>query len=375
MKNIIRKNSLLTGKTNLEHLITFKKFPVFMGCTLSDIKKDLKSDMIFEICKDTGIIQLKKLLPLNIVYQKNHNDGIGIIWQEHYKRFAQFVSNYKPRRVLEIGGANSNIANNCLNINPNLFWTIIEPHPLFQEKRNIKIIKGWFDNDFKPSVAYDAIIHSHVLEHVYSPEEFLKHVSSLQKAGQKMIFSVPNMFCQLEDKFTNCLNFEHTCFLTEEIIDYLLNKHRYRILEKQYFNRHSIFYTTEKCDDIIKINLPAKYQVYKALFNDFISYHLDLIKKINKKIKNFDGDLYLFGAHIFSQYLIAFGLKTDKIKGILDNSPIKQKQRLYGTKLTIMNPKIIAESNKPGVILKVGIYRDEIYKQLKKLNPTVKIFE
>ena len=38
-----------------------------------------------------------------------------------------------------------------------------------------------------------------------------------------------------------------------------------------------------------------------------------MIKKLNYEIDNHDGEIFLFGAHIFSQYLIGFGLSVEKI--------------------------------------------------------------
>jgi len=95
-----------------------------------------------------------------------------------------------------------------------------------------------------------------------------------------------------------------------------------------------------------------------------------MIEEINLKIQSHDGDIYLFGAHIFSQYLFSFGLSKDKIKAILDNSPLKIGKRLYGTNLMVKTPKILSSSIKPLVILKAGIYNDEIKKDiLEKINP------
>ena len=51
--------------------------------------------------------------------------------------------------------------------------------------------------------------------------------------------------------------------------------------------------------------------------------------------------MFLYGAHIFSQYLLAFGLNQNKIEGILDNSQLKIGKRLYGTNLKVFDPKII----------------------------------
>ena len=70
--------------------------------------------------------------------------------------------------------------------------------------------------------------------------------------------------------------------------------------------------------------------------------------------------VYLFGAHVFSQYLIEFGLETGKISGLLDNDPNKHGKRLYGTSLFVQSPNILREVLEPLIILKAGVYNTEI---------------
>ncbi|MCW1376584.1 class I SAM-dependent methyltransferase, partial [Campylobacter jejuni] len=81
--------------------------------------------------------------------------------------------------------------------------------------------------------SFDTITHSHTFEHIYNPHEFLEEISSALMGGGKMIFSLPNMEKWLENKFTNCLNFEHTIFLSENILEFLLQKHKFKIIQKQ----------------------------------------------------------------------------------------------------------------------------------------------
>src|SRR3989338_8062837 len=288
-----------------------------MGCVDNlDDKNDINVDMSFSICRDTGIIQLDELLPLDLIYQNQHNDGVGKIWQEHYVSFAKFLEKFNPKEVLEIGGANDFIANYYLERNPKTTWTIIEPHPLFKNKK-IKIIKRWFDESFVlKSKKIDTIMHSHVLEHTYEPIKFIKHIAKFSEEGSRHIFTIPNMVEQLSRKYTNCLNFEHTLFLAEPFIDYILRINGFKILKKSYFQDHSIFYATEKI-------------------------------RLNKK----------------------------KIKGILDNSDLKNGKRLYGTNLIVKKPETLKGRKNVAIILKVGAYRNEIIKQIKKINPKIVIFE
>lgn len=366
MDYIIRKKSLLSGESNLEPLYTFRDFPVFMGCVDAPQKDDLIADMSWDICRDTGLIQLRKLLPLEILYLDQHNDGIGKVWQDHYLAFAQFLKKYNPKNILEIGGAHDYIAKNYMEMDPDINWITVEPNPQYIENKKIKVIKKWFDDKFTLKEDVDTVIHSHVFEHNYSPFEFILHISKFLKEGDKHIFTFPNLSPMLNKKFTNCLNFEHTVFLTEYFTDYILEKSGFEILEKQYYgDPHSIFYATQKvAPDNDAPVLGNKYDEYKKVFMDFIDYHLRIVSDLNEKIENSSKTVYLFGAHIFSQYLINFGLKVNKIESILDNSPIKQNKRLYGTSLNVFSPKILKGKDNMAVILKAGIYNDEIKKDI-----------
>ena len=62
--------------------------------------------------------------------------------------------------------------------------------------------------------------------------------------------------------------------------------------------------------------------------------------------------------------ILNYGLNTKKITYILDNDKKKQEKRLYGTKFIIKSPKILANYDKPLVILKAGVYNREIKNQI-----------
>jgi hypothetical protein len=110
----------------------------------------------------------------------------------------------------------------------------------------------------------------------------------------------------------------------------------------------------------IEFNMDLLYNKYKSMFNEYINYHLKMVKELNDLVENSESQIFLFGAHIFSQYLISFGLKTDKILFILDNSPLKIGKRLYGTNINVKSPKVLKNYSNPLVILKAGLYNKEI---------------
>ena len=136
-----------------------------------------------------------------------------------------------------------------------------------------------------------------------------------------------------------------------------------------------MFYACEK-GSIEYRPLPVRrYEEHKKVFLEFVDYNKGLVSRFNKNIEGFDGDVYMFGAHIFSQYLLHAGLNRPRIKGILDNSVLKQGKRLYGFDVFLEKPQVIRGLKKVGVILKVGAYREEVMKQLLSINPSVVFFE
>lgn len=363
---ILRSKSVVTEKENLEPLYTFKDFPVFMGCVDTPQSEDLLADMEWNICRDTGIIQLGKLLPLEVLYLNNHNDGTGKVWQDHYTAFAKFLHQFNPKNVLEIGGAHDHIVRNYRAHNPDVKWTIVEPNPEQIDDKEITVIKAWFDDTFTIEGDFDTVIHSHVFEHTYDPLVFIEHISKFMKKGDKHIFTFPTLLPMIKLKWTNALNFEHTAFLTEDITEYILKKFGFKVLAKEYYgNPHSVFYATERVEAPESLPLMEnKYEEYKKLYMDYVEYHLAMVKELNALTEASTLPVYLFGAHIFSQTLIQFGLKTDNIVSILDNSAMKQGKRLYGTGFMVESPKILKDLGPVNIILKAASYNNEIKKDI-----------
>ena len=381
MTNILRDQDVILSLNDLELLHQFRKFPVFMGTVDHDASQDLFSDMNWFISKNSGAIQLNPLLPLDVLYQEAHGSGcIGGLWMRHHKCFADFIRQYNPSSVLEIGGAHGILSKYYHEHVPDTRWTIIEPNPTPGLDIKARFIKGFFDDNFKLDEPVDAVIHSHVFEHVYDPKLFTEHISGFLPDGRLLIFSLPNMAEMLKRRYTNCINFEHTVLLTEPYIEFLLSQYGFRILEQKYFlEDHSIFYACIRDKTVTPSQLPdGLYELNKATYLNYVSYHDELIKQINSKIHNIGADqkLYLFGAHVFAQYLIAFGLDVNRIECILDNDPNKQGKRLYGTSLYVAPPKVIQHDVNPVVILKAGVYNQEIQNQIiSEVNPNTIFLE
>ena len=158
------------------------------------------------------------------------------------------------------------------------------------------------------------------------------------------------------------------------VLPYMLEKHGFKVLEQQHFGEHSIFYATEKTGRSTWPVLSNHYNLHKQLFLDFVHYYVGEVNRLNALIDSFAGETYLFGAHIFSQFLIHQGLRASRIERILDNSPTKTGKRLYGTSLFVDTPQAIAEKQPVAVIVKAGGYQREVTEQLMAINANALIW-
>ena len=80
---------------------------------------------------------------------------------------------------------------------------------------------------------------------------------------------------------------------------------------------------------------------------------------------------FVYAAHVSTQYLLAAGLPAGDFAAILDNNQDKIGKRLYGHGLRVKAPDAIRDVDRPVVVLRTGVYDDEIAAQLTKINPAV----
>jgi len=340
--------------------------PVRMDCVNSEEVSDSFREMQWQIGKNSGFIQLKKLVDPELLYHTSHFVPLGDIWKEHNRQLSQLIYQFRPSKILEIGGGSGALSYEYIeNLSSQTDWLIVEPYPIPLIGVKAKYIESFFTADIEIAMDPDIIVHSHVWEHMYNPKQFLKDVIKKLPVGGLHVFSIPNMKEMLARGYTNCLNFEHTVFLREEYIDSMLSELGFSTVEKRnYLDDHSIFYVTKKLSEPVLDKSPtvSLYSENRHLFSQFIDRLEMTVAELNLQMSYTPTgtDFFLFGAHIFSQYLIAMGLNTSKIAAILDNNPLKQGKRLYGTSLYVTSPEVLRFINTPTVILKAGAYDQEI---------------
>jgi hypothetical protein len=359
----------------MQILARFEKFPVFMGCTSAPRDMDKHSDMFWLANPATGETSVLPVLDMSLIYLENHNEVVGETWIKHHELFGEFVAKHaKGDFVYEIGGAHGMASLAARKQTKDLQWLIHDINPIPVQGYVGEIILGEFNSQTSiQSGKFQTIIHSHTLEHVHDQIEFLRAINKNIEIGARHIISWPNMDEMLSKRNLSFLNFEHTKFLPLERVLVMLENSGFSIVDISYFGDHSIFIATEKVSD--GESLEIKSRVRLAEFDSYCQSLLDQVKSLNAQINHFEGQIHLFGAHIFTQMLIAAGLDTSKIHTILDNADHKSGKRLYGTDLEVQKPSLIEsnESNSDPVLIVavVGEYFVEIKSQLQVINPNV----
>jgi len=367
MKYVLRSECIYCSSP-LVDAYSIKDFPIYMGTTTQNRESDLILDLNFAKCSECKTAQLTKLVPLEILYKDAHNSSFGKIWNRHHKEFADFINITASGDLVEIGGAQLVLAKHLEKNQKIESITVYDTNlSCYGNKPTDKIIlkEQFFDkNSVKEKP--DVIIHSHVIEHLYDPMNEIKVMTELLEEGKMMFISAPIIDEMMKDGFTNAMNFEHTYGLTKELLREILHYSGLEVVEEKDFSNHCVFVSAIKSSSV------AADKVYKqdsSYLDDFMNYYNAEVKKIENQLEN-KSNTFIFGAHIFTQSLLKFGLKEENFSFILDNDPAKINQRLYGTNLFVRSPKILKDVTDPVIVLKAGQYTEEIKEDiLKNINP------
>lgn len=351
----------------------FKSFPVFMGCVDHRESEDVFCDMYWVMNSSRSPMVVTPELPNSLLYMNNHNEPVGELWKAHHRAFGRFVKTHmKGSGVYEVGGAHG-LASLEVVKKYGIQWVIHDLNPIPVPDYSGEVIKGAFTAETaRLDSRYQTIAHSHTLEHVHDPYLFLAEISRVLPVGGRHIISWPNMDAMLERCDLNFLNFEHTVFLPKKTVLELLTATGFRMVRIEPFQRHSWFIAVEKVSNTIGGRPPVD-DFPMDLFDRYFASLSERAEQMRSAIENYKGHVYAFGAHVFTQMLIAAGLPQAQLSAVLDNSKSKQGRRLFGTNLRVVSPEAALSETGGLVVMAVAEYEREIRSQLSQIQPEVEI--
>lgn len=363
------------GHHGLDALLEIADVPVHMGCTAQPPEDDAVAAQRWATCARCGCVQLAGLAPLDLVYQSQHNGAVGGVWARHHAALAAFVGERAPRRVVEIGGGAGGLARryvDAVGARGLDAWTVVEPNPAFDPVPPIELVEAYVEDAGDVVGAADAIVHSHVLEHIYEPRAFLATIRAQARAGTTMLVSVPHLAGLLAQAGSNALNFEHTYFFDLELMSWMLRDAGFSLVDESRFEQHSYFLEARPDAAPGQAGPPPDATDGARAFTDFVASARADAEALTARAAAYDGPVYLFGAHVFSQFLVGCGFPAARATAVLDNDPAKHGLRLYGTPLTVAPPSALPAEG--AVIVRATHYSDEISAQLRELAPHVELW-
>ena len=356
-------------------IIDFGIMPTFIGTI--DPLVPYQSDKFHRMLwgkHQNGTFGVIDLPDFEDIYINQHNEPVGNLWEEHHRRFAEFIMRQDSScaKVLEIGpGSGALLAHLTLESQHFVYIDTIDPNPLQFRNSLGKNIRGSFPQDLTKERGYNKIIHSHLIEHVPDVIEFLKDCNQLLAVGDTINLSLPNMREMAKNLDLNMLMFEHVTFLPFEELSSLLEHCGFCITDTYTYFSHSIFVAATKVGKVLNSQYcstisDSEFELLALKFRNTLT---QFAQQANSFLSLEKSNNFLFGAHIFSQYLLGSGLDHNRVSYVLDNSELKNKKRLFGTRLICMRPTEVNFSQDSRIVMATGQYENEIMSGLKSILP------
>ena len=344
-----------------------KDYPITPSSSSLDPESDERQDCIFAACEACGAIQLQNLIDPVKLYENSHNSTENTpTWKQHHRLFADFIlETADTSAVLEIGG-NSGVLYTLL-ADRFASYTILDICDSKKRPPSVKFLQGNCEE-------YDMSGHSHVIlshtfEHLYHPRKFIENLA--KAATHSVYISIPNMGHLYNSKNISIIHNEHTFFVGDEEIRNLFSQYGYSCSSSRNFKTHSTFYHfvyshTIPCSTPLESMTNRNTEIIQ-----FLSVFEQRIQKVQLDKPTFICPAGHYGQKIY-YYLQGF---YPYIKGFIDNDPLKQGLRVYGTPCTVYSPEVLSQYKDEPIscILYAGPYTQELQTQLKGIHPMVEI--
>jgi hypothetical protein len=318
------------------------------------------------VCEECSVVQTKYLGDPKEIYRMNHADSTGKIMRDLHTETTNLILSHKDsiHGILEIGSSIGVLADQILEAFPTNY-TIIEP--CFRGNRaNKHVIDAFYEDVDDTTIEADTLIMSHVFEHFYKPMDILRKIHANPKI-KNVCLVFPDLEQYLRDGTSHVLNTEHTFYISNDYLKVLFAKFGFHRMNEHYFRDHSVsFFFSRDC--VVKPLLHS----FPRNDTSWLETYFDTVKTRVKRIQALvdeypTKDIYLWPASIHTLTCLQFGVPM-KIRGLVDNSPNKIGNRVYGYGLPIFSfQEIMKQDSKQTILcLNGGPFNKEVTASIPK---------
>jgi hypothetical protein len=370
-----REVCVVCGAGGLDPIVTVHSFPVFQGCVAFEPESGECAPMPWAACESCGSAQIVTLPAMDRIYQAGHATGLGAAWTRHHTAFASFLSAHVDGRVVDIGGGSGTLATAYRRSRGKAPWTILEPNALRSAElpSDVDVVQGFLDEDVLKRLGAGTVVMCHMLEHVMDLRATIRALSNSLPEDGIIVLAWPELETWTRAGTAGALNFEHGIYVTAPRLVALFSEFGWRKTAKQRFAENDTVFMAfrrGRARTAAQARTVSSAPAVTAYYSGFRTS----AQKIMSILEKHSGDAFLMPASVYAQTLIASGVREDRFTALLDNAPIKQGRRLYGTTLRVAAPAArLAEAETPLVVLNGGAHATEIASQLCAIRADVRI--
>ena len=326
------------GKGKLKTLANFKKFPITGIFIKKFFSKNKKYDLKIGICNICSHLQLKRIVPKNILYNSKYYNRTGKshLSMQAYGFFKKFIfktlKKKKLGNLLEIGCNDITMLKKFSKYCKIAFGI----DPIWRGKKNkfkkLKLLGKFIENvNFKKDINFipDTVISTHNFEHIEDPFKMLKKLSSVINKDSTVFIEVPDGKTMIDNLRFDQIFHQHYHYFT---LNSLKNIARRANLEVKSYSLNKKFWGGSLMVAMRKTNKINKKIIKSKKVEKKFRKNLNLFKKkyvsLSKKI-NSSESIIGYGAGQMTP-TFAYHLKSNfrKIKYILDDDKSKN-QHFY----------------------------------------------
>lgn len=246
--------------------------------------KDYGSCLEMVLCEKCDLVQTKHVFDFKIIVklyeQVNDAEYLKSAEERGQSNYDQ-LKKYFPTNtntILEVGAGSGTLIKLMKQDYPEVLG--IEPSKNFCDfaKRNYGVvIKNISYEELDTTQKFDVIVALDVIEHVVSPDDFVKKIASLLKHKGVLIIGTPNrnsVTAKILSKKWWHIRPPHISYFNDKSSEYLFAKHNLKLLKKgQFYWTFPFYYLTQTLQKWVfgRIIYGFKFLKFKIILNTFDS--------------------------------------------------------------------------------------------------------
>lgn len=330
--------------------------------------------------EESLLMKLDVEIPSDEMFEQYlYRSSISRPYIEHCQKMWEYVKNFEPRNIADIGGNDGSLLKTFrMCSNNNLQLTNIDASQSFKDENESEGIsyvqKYWGDVSFEEK--FDLITSTNVFQHNPDYRKFLNGIK--ENLNGVWVLEFPYFLETVKTDQFDQIYHEHVFYWLLKPLHGLFKEHGLKIIDVSLHDIHGgsmrivSSNRPEHKENLEKINFFIKQEENF----DFSNWG----EKINFKIKsdrefleNLNGSLAAFGAAAKGCIYLNC-VKNKNVKYIIDDTPQKQNLFSPGTGLQILNRKILKKDPPDNILILAHNFKDHIANSLREFGYKGKIF-